>query len=287
MTTPGPVAQRSPLDRFAWRRLDWGPALVSSALSEVADHFFTTRQLWLRGESEPGDWAKVAATIGVSRERLLKLNQVHGCRAVVHRAGNGRGAAAEKGVATARLRLEEESDWPKADILATDDPGVALVVQVADCVPLLMADRRSGAVAAVHAGWRGTAAGAAAAAVETFAREFGARAEDLVVAQGPSIGPCCYVVGEEVADAFTAAGFGRRVDGWFERDDGGALRLDLWKANRDQLVDVGVAPERIHQCGLCTSSHPEWFASYRRDGPGTGRIAAVVRSRGTRRTTDD
>ncbi len=266
------------LDGFAWTRQGCGTALQSAPLAEVADHFFTTRQLWLRGESERADWASVATAIGVSTNRLLRLNQVHGRGVVVHRAGPravyGENSGVLPGVG------ESESSWPQADILVTDDTTVALVVQAADCVPLLVADRRSGAVAAVHAGWRGTAAGAAPAAVAALAGEFGADPEDLVVAQGPSIGPCCYVVGEEVIEAFRAAGFARKIEAWFARDVAGRIRLDLWRANRDQLMASGVPPERIHQSGLCTASHPEWFASYRRDGPGTGRIAAVIRSRG-------
>lgn len=268
------------LDGFLWKQKDWGLALQSGPLAEVADHFFTTRQLWLRGAREAADWEAVAETIGVPEHRLLRLDQIHGRDAIVHRAGES--AVASGGPTTRRDGVDSESPWPAADILATDDPNVALAVQVADCVPLLMADRRSGAVAAVHAGWRGTAAGAAPAAVATLAREFGTRPEHLVVAQGPSIGPCCYVVGEELIDAFRAAGFAKEIDSWFVRDQAGTLRLDLWAANRDQLVACGVAAKAIHGAGLCTASHPEWFASYRRDGPGAGRIAAVIRSRGAK-----
>lgn len=251
-------------------------ALRSAPLSALADHFFTTRQLWLRGETEDADWAAVAATIGVAPDRLLRLHQVHGRRSVLHR----RGAAVEPPLAAAavdRPRLR-----PEADIIATDDPSVALAIQVADCVPLLIAARRSTVVAGVHAGWRGTVAGAAAAAVEMLWREFGAAPEDLVVAHGPSIGACCYEVGEDVRDAFAASDFGPASDGWFSRDEDGMLTLDLWAANRDQLVAAGVRADDIHQAGLCTASHPEWFASYRRDGPGTGRIAAVIRSGNSR-----
>jgi hypothetical protein len=266
-------------DGFVWTPQDWGTALRSKSLAEVADHFFTTRQLWLRGESEAEDWAGVAAAIGVPERRLLRLNQVHGREVVVHRAGQAARDARLPGPAGPAESTVAEESWPKADILMTDDPTVALVAQTADCVPVLMADRRSGVVAAVHAGWRGTAKGAVQAAVAAMVREFGARPVDLVAAVGPSIGPCCYVVGDELADAFRKAGFAREIERWFARDDAGALRLDLWAANRDQLLASGVPAGAIQQAGLCTASHPEWFASYRRDGPGTGRIAAVIRAR--------
>ena len=165
----------------------------------------------------------------------------------------------------------------------TDDPTVALAVQVADCVPLLLADPLTGAVAAVHAGWRGTAAGAAIAAVDALGREFGARPDRLVVAQGPGIGPCCYTVGDELIDEFRTGGFAHSVDRWFVRDEAGDLKLDVWAANRDQLIAAGVPAGSIHASDLCTADRPDLFASYRRDGPGTGRIAAVIRSRGVRR----
>jgi polyphenol oxidase len=269
------------LDGFRWTREPWGTALRSAPLAEAADHFFTTRQLWLRGDSEDADWASVAATIGVPPDRLLRLHQVHGRDVVVARRGDevaGRGGA-DAGVTGGAVVGHGGRRWPEADILVSNDPSVALAIQVADCVPLLMADRRTGAVAGVHAGWRGTAAGAARAAVDALCREFGSRPGDLVVAQGPSIGACCYEVGTELVDAFDAGGFGRSVENWFARDADGRLRLDLWAANRDQLIESGVRAEDIHQSGLCTASQPEWFASYRRDGPKTGRIAAVVRSR--------
>jgi YfiH family protein len=264
-------------DGFVWTDEEWGPALRSRSLDEVADHFFTTRQLWLRGTSEEHDWRRVATAIGVPSPRLLRLTQVHGRNVVVFR--NGRAQRSGPPGAGPGAAAEGET-WPEADIALTDDPSVALAIQVADCVPLLLADGRTGAVAAVHAGWRGTATGAAGVAVEALVREFGARPDRLVVAQGPSIGPCCYVVGDELADAFRAGGFGSSIERWFSRDDAGSLRLDVWAANRDQLIASGVPAAAIHQANLCTSSRPDLFASYRRDGPGTGRIAAVIRSRG-------
>jgi YfiH family protein len=263
--TPGAGDPLVLADGLVWTSEDWGRALRSSPLSGTADHFFTTRQLRLRGSNESEEWARVAATIGVPPERLVHLEQVHGRRVVTIRRGEPRQAGGGR---------------PRADILVSDDPSVALVVQVADCVPLLMADSRTGAVAAVHAGWRGTLAGAAPAAVAALAEEFGARPEDLLVALGPSIGPCCYTVGADVIAAFRSSGFREVLGRWFTQDGDGKARLDLWTANEDQLTAAGVRAGRITTSRLCTSSHPAVFHSYRRDGRGTGRLAAVIRSRG-------
>ena len=265
----------SSVDEFVWTREAWGPALRCRPLCDVADHFFTTRQLWLRGEGEAEDWRRLAETIGVPPLSLLRLTQVHGRAVFVHRKGDALPGVKVRPAAD----TSDDAGRPPADISMTDDPSVALAVQVADCVPLLLADAATGAIAAVHAGWRGTAAGAAPAAVAALAREFGARPDRLVVALGPSIGPCCYVVGDELIDAFRAGGFAREIGRWFTRDDGGVLRLDVWAANRDQLIASGVAAAALHQSDLCTACRSDQFPSYRRDGPGTGRIAAVIRSR--------
>jgi YfiH family protein len=253
------------VDGFHWSREPWGNALRCRSLGEIADHFFTSLPLRLRGPhgQEAAEWAHVAATIGVPAARLLRPHQVHGNRVVV-----GRRPGADADAAGAR---------PEADVIVSDDAEVAVAVQVADCVPLLVADRRRGVVAAAHAGWRGTVANVAATTVAALAREFGSQPSDLVVAHGPSIGACCYVVGEDLLEAFRRGGHSAHLDRWFSRDDEGALRLDLWAANRDQLQAAGVPASQIHQSRLCTASRPDLFASYRRDGKGTGRVAAVIK----------
>ncbi|MGH9345700.1 MAG: polyphenol oxidase family protein [Vicinamibacterales bacterium] len=178
-------------------------------------------------------------------------------------------------------------------MLVSDDPRVALAVRAADCVPLLLADPRTGAVAAVHAGWRGTAAGAATAAVDALQRELGAEPSGLVAAIGPSIGPCCYEVGPELVDAFAAAGHPPHlIDRWFlappprrgARPAPGsagapALRLDLWGATRDLLMLAGLAAQHVHTCALCTASHVDLFPSYRVERDGAGRMAGAIRAR--------
>jgi YfiH family protein len=224
--------------------------------------------------SSQEDWDLVARAVGA--RAVQTLTQVHGRNVFAIRKGRG-------------VRGEGR---PEADVLVSDDPDIAVAVRAADCVPLLIGDRRTGAVAAVHAGWRGTAAGAASAAVDALAREFRARPADLIAAIGPSIGPCCYEVGTELVDAFAAAGHPRHlIDRWFiappprrgarpvlsgaERPK---LRLDAWAANRDQLMLSGLDEQNIHACGLCTASHIELFPSYRIEKDRAGRIAGLIKA---------
>ncbi|MBP7568513.1 MAG: peptidoglycan editing factor PgeF [Acidobacteria bacterium] len=251
-------------DGFHWKDEPWGRSLRSATLAGLADHLFTTCQLRLRGGREAEEWAAVGRALGVDGGRVARLKQVHGREVVVLKGG--------------AAILPDAASRPHADIVATDDPSLAIAVQVADCVPLLMAGPGGRVVAAVHAGWRGTCAAAAVGGVEALEREFGARPADLVVAVGPSIGPCCYIVGGEVLEQFEAAH--ENAARWFRRDGDGRLRLDLWAANADQLEDAGVPRASIRVSRLCTACHPGLFHSYRRDGPGTGRIAAAIRARG-------
>lgn len=198
--------------------------------------------------------------VGAEPARLVRVRQVHGC--AVHGILRGEAAALA-------------GQCPEADAIVSNEAGLALAVTVADCVPILMADGRTGASAAVHAGWRGTAAGVARAAVRAMRERFGTKPEDLRIALGPSIGPEDYEVGEALVDAFLAAGHARAdVERWFRR--GSRLRLDLWSANRDQLVAEGARPEHIFICGLSTLAHHHLFDSYRRDGKGAGRMAGIV-----------
>ena len=166
---------------------------------------------------------------------------------------------------------------PDADAVVSNEPGVVLAVMVADCVPILMADASTGAAAAVHAGWRGTCARVAPAAVEKMAIAFGTRAENLTAAIGPSIGPDDYEVGESIGDAFLSAGHARAdVERWFSRP-APKPHLDLWSANLDQLIAAGLRRDRIFVCGLSTLRHPDLFDSYRAEGERAGRMAALIK----------
>jgi YfiH family protein len=249
---------------FRWRPSTLGVTLVADVLEEF-QHGWTTRSLGLGGSDDTG-WEQVADAAGVPVADLVRLRQVHGLR-VYHAESPAPGSL------------------PEADIVVSGNPRVAVTVQAADCVPLLLADGTTGTVAAAHAGWRGTAAGVAGAAVRALSGS-GPVTDAVthvtgpdprtVAAVGPSIGPCCYRVGEDVRRAFLAR-WPHEAAAWFIERDGG-LFLDLWAANRDQLVAAGVDRAHVFVSGLCTACHPAWFHSYRRDGPGTGRLAGYIRA---------
>jgi len=205
----------------------------------------------------------VAALAGVEPDRLRLLNQVHGSDVVVVRRGE-----------------PAPPVRPQADAVVSDDPTVALVVRVADCAPILLADERRGVVAAIHAGWRSTMGRIAVKAIEALAREFGSRPRDLRAAIGPSLGACCGEMGEEVVEAFRAAGHDAlTLERWFVRTPGRKPHFDLWRANREQLQAAGVPADAIHAAELCTRTHPDAFHSYRARGAGAGRMVAVIRAR--------
>jgi YfiH family protein len=232
----------------------------------LADHLFTTRA-WALGSGSGTDeeWAPVAAALDVDLAHLVRVHQVHGAAVVVRRAGDPLPSGARR----------------DADVIVSNDTSVALAIQTADCVPLLIVDSRSGAVAAAHAGWRGLAAGVPAAAITALASEFSARPADLVAAVGPCISSPSYEVGQDVAERFAAAGFGDdRLGRWFsegERD--GHWRFDGWQATRDQLERAGLPAHQVHLAALCTASYPDLLCSYRRDATRAGRMAAAIRCR--------
>ena len=178
----------------------------------------------------------------ISADRIAIPQQVHGDKIV---------------------KVTEPGNYLSTDGIVTDRRGLALIVQVADCLPVYFYDPCRGAVGLVHAGWRGTRLQISSKAVLAMGRHFGTEPQDLCVFFGPSIGPCCYEVGQDVASHFSK----RYVS------DG---RLDLWQCNRDQLVDVGVQYDRVVMSRLCTGCHPEWFFSHRLSGGQTGRMMAII-----------
>jgi YfiH family protein len=269
-----------PNDGFVWVQAAGGPALRCAALEPHADHLFTTRpwRLGSPGAVNGDGWSDVAAALRVEAPNLTRLHQVHGSTVVIANANGHR-------------------SLPQADIQLTDDADLAMAVQTADCLPILLADPRTGAIAAAHAGWRGLAARVPEVVVSALEQEFGTRAGDVIVAIGPAIGPCCYEVGADVRDAIARAGFDDRELARCFFDDSqptminpsmpslsSTRRADHWffdglAVARRQLERAGVTPDRIHATGLCTASHPDLFCSYRRDGRPAGRMAGAIRRR--------
>ena len=253
MTLPTPDAA------FHWSRELWGAALRCRPLEAAAQHLFTSRQLAL---PDAESWTSALASVGALPDRLMRVKQVHGN--IVRVLGRG---AVPEGAAGMR---------PDGDAIASNHAGLVLAVMVADCVPILIADRKQGAAAAVHAGWRGTCARVAPAAIDAMRREFGSRPDDLVAAIGPSVGPDDYEVGDALIDAFHGAGHDPRdVDRWFIQSTA-KPHLDLWRANTDQLIAAGVPADHIYICGLSTVSYPEVFDSYRVAGERAGRMAGLI-----------
>jgi YfiH family protein len=244
----------------AWREEEIGGISVFRPSDAPRDVLvaFSGRGAAPAGERTPTAFlaSRLARALSLDGAPIVRATQVHGNGAVVVRESPPRGAVRDAG---------------ECDVLATDRPGVALVVQTADCVPVLLASEA--AVATAHAGWRGTAADAAGAAVRAM-RELGAAPESIRAWLGPSIGACCYEVGGEVAAQFA---------GEFLRSScGGRFRLDIGAVNRAQLAAAGVPPENVTVHPACTRCGGPQYASYRRDGAAAGRMIGLV----LRRTQD-
>lgn len=223
---------------------------------------------------------KFFRAIGAAKFRFVTLRQSHSD--IVHRVDS-----------------PPANEPPRGDALFTREPGVLLAVQTADCIPILLADTKQRAIAAIHAGWRGTLRRIAAKTLGRMQMEFGTRPEDVIAALGPGIGRCCYEVGPEVVREFHAQFPNARewFDGPFDALASGEndpnwlpwltmmppghppppprVQLDLIAANRAILADAGVAPERISSAGYCTACRTDLFFSYRREGP-TGRLIAAI-----------
>ena len=260
------LRQRAGLRVLAWPALD-GPgaeAIVTTRDGGVSAGVYAALNLSFSVGDEPGNVVenrrRAAAAIGADLGDLVFARQVHGAAVRVVTGADRGGAAATGGTVG------------DADALVTSEPGPVLAVLVADCVPVVLHDPRARVLACVHAGWRGTVAGATGAAVAAM-ETLGARPADVRAGIGPAIGPDRYQVGAEVADA------ARDALSPFLRPDGtGAWLFDLWAANRFLLREAGVPDRNIHVAGVPTGPDPGLFFSDRTARP-CGRFAALARLR--------
>ncbi len=210
-----------------------------------------------------GNRSVLARAFGTRLERLVTVNQVHGVDLLVLDAPNPDYSHF--------LKLE-------ADGIVTNQPGVMIGVCVADCVPLLLLDPVQHAVAALHAGWKGTAGLIAHKGVEALVKMFGSRPADIQAAVGPGVGPCCYQVDGPVMEAFRKGGAG--WDLFATEMEKGKWALDLAAANRRHLLESGLAEENISTATQCVSCNHDLFFSYRRDGGDTGRQMGFIMLQG-------
>jgi YfiH family protein len=197
-----------------------------------------------RPEAVDANRHRLLASLGFSPERLATAGQVHG---------------------TTVTRVTAPGLHRECDALVTTEPGIALAITGADCLPILYST--PGAVAAAHAGWRGTAAGIATATLQALCDAVATRPDQVQVHLGPCIRDCCYVVGPEVAGQFPAGVVRNRPDG---------LRLSLPDAVRHQLIAAGVPRAAIADTGACTACDPDWYFSHRRDRGLTGRLWGIA-----------
>lgn len=224
---------------------------------DTAENIYENRRRFL--SLFEGDWT------------LATCWQVHGTQSRVVRApeaSEGRGEESH---------THGDND-ERCDALMTDVPRVLVGVKTADCVPIIIGDKRTGACAAVHAGWRGTSASIVALSLARMSTEYGTRAPDVIAAIGPAALACCYEVGSEVVEIFKT-NFPAYADELFTPTRERHASIDLHEANRRQLIEAGVAAENIHAAPLCTMCLTDLFFSYRREKKTlgrTGRLLGVV-----------
>lgn len=206
-----------------------------------------------------GNRSLLARAFGAKVEQLLTVTQVHGTDLLVVDSPNQD--------VTHFLKVE-------CDGIITNQPGIMIGIGVADCAPVLLLDPVKRVVAALHAGWKGTASGIVRKGVAAMATNFGSNPADLVAAIGPSIGPCCYEVDEQVRDAFSAES--NAWDKAAEAKTSGKWKLDIAAAVKLQLHESGLFSEKIEVSQQCVCCIQELFFSYRRDKGETGRHLGFI-----------
>ena len=219
-----------------------------------------------RGDEEANvreNFRRFCAAIGADSGALVKNHQVH--------------SDLVRPVTRADIQTDPAAPGlVEADGLVTDQPGVCLTIFSGDCIPILLYDPRRRCVAAAHAGWRGTAAGIAARAVDAMAEGYGCRPGDILAAIGPGIGPCCFETHVDVPDGLRS-GLGKESEAFIRPLPGGQkYQVDLKGANRRWLELRGLSPQNIALCPACTACARDLFWSHRLQGQSRGSMAAMI-----------
>jgi polyphenol oxidase len=264
---------------FYWRAVDGVRALVCAPLEE--DGFTNGFSARLGGVSPMPHGAlnlagfneDAAENILENRRRFLKLFagdwRMADCWQV-----HGTDVRLVKNTPDAQPAEKTSGEKVYCDAVVSDASRVLAAIKTADCVPILIGDTKTGSFAAVHAGWRGTFAGIALYALERLTKEYNAQPHDLRIAIGPAAASCCYEVGSEVIDGFRERF--PEVDDLFIATREGHARIDLLKANRNQLIAAGVDSGRIHIAPLCTMCRTDLFFSYRREKNVHGKVGRLM-----------
>jgi polyphenol oxidase len=195
-------------------------------------------------------------------DSLRWLKHGFGTRLSAEWLGTVTGLATAKQIHSDRVLLVEAAGpQGEGDALISNLPGISLAIRTADCLPVLIADPRNRAVGAIHAGWRGVVSDIVSKSIDFMHQRFGSQPEDLVIAIGTGIGPCCFEVGPEVAEQFIKTG---------------RTKIDLIETTCRQLGRNGVSLSQISVSELCSYCNRELFESYRRDREAAGRMTAII-----------
>jgi YfiH family protein len=266
---------------FYWRNFDGVQALICAPLEDAGFvNGFSTR---IGGTSPMPDNAlnlagfneDTAENILENRRRFLKLFPresggwaLAGCWQV-----HGSDVRLINSLAEAKRAEDAHGDTIFCDAIVSNTPGVLAGVKTADCVPILIGDPATGAFAAVHAGWRGTLAEVATAALKRMTAEYNTRPQDVRIAIGPAAGSCCYEVGTDVIDAFRNRFPDHEL---LTETRAGHVCINLLEANRNQLISAGVNPDQVNIAPLCTMCRTDLFFSYRREKNIHGKVGRLM-----------
>ena len=209
------------------------------------------------------NWQILSEAFAIAADRFFLLRQVHSDQILILNQSS---------------RKEAFFSPPACDAVITDQPNIALCIKTADCVPIVLVDPQRGIIANIHAGWKGTALNIASKVVRSMAEHFGSRAEEMVAAIGPAIGPCCYEVDEPVVRAMGSWGEDRET--CRPAADENHWMLDLPRINRQQMIHAGIPGKSITTVEFCTSCRNDLFYSHRRDRGKTGRQVHFIMMRG-------